>query len=163
VAVALAFRGVAHIPLRIGTAMILAIALGLAADDTIYLSLQVKRRVAAGSDPSSALHATLRRTGRLCCYSSIVLICGFLSMTTSSLVALQDMGKDAAFTMLYALATDILLEPAIYRLLVKPSTWAAEGRHGHSPLQFPERAPNGGRAAGPDGPQASRAAGTTLH
>jgi predicted RND superfamily exporter protein len=117
VVAALAFMGLAGITMRIGTAMILAISLGLAADDTLYLSTQVKRRLATGSEPASAMHATLRRTGRPACFSSIVLIAGFLAMSTSDLVALHDMGIVAAFTMAYALATDLLLGPAIYRLL----------------------------------------------
>ncbi len=133
VVAALAFMGLVGIPLRIGTAMILAISLGLAADDTVYLSTQVRRRIAAGNDPASALHATLRRTGRPAFYSSIVLIAGFASMTASSLVALRDMGIVAAFTMAYALATDIVLGPAIYRLMLsplsplRPAAWATAG------------------------------------
>jgi uncharacterized protein len=126
VVAALSFMGLAGIPLRIGTAMILAISLGLAADDTIYLSLQAKRRIAEGNDPASAMHATLRRTGRPCCYSSVVLIAGFLSMTASPLVALRDMGVVASFTMAYALATDLLLGPAVYRLTLRAQARSTE-------------------------------------
>ena len=115
----LGFMGLAHITVRIGTAMIMAIALGLAADDTVHLSVRIRDRVRAGSDPSSAVSATMLRTGRPCSFSSYVLIGGFGSMMASSLVALRAMGLIAMFTMAFALATDLVLGPALY-LLMKP-------------------------------------------
>ena len=116
----LGFMGAANISVRIGTAMILAISLGLAADDTIHLSVRIRDRVERGSDPFSAVTATLLRTGRPCSFSSYVLIGGFASMTASSLRALEAMGVVAAFTMTFALATDVVLGPAIYLLLARP-------------------------------------------
>ncbi|MCL9760301.1 RND family transporter [Frankia sp. AiPa1] len=124
----LGFMGLTHITVRIGTAMILAIALGLAADDTIHLSVRIADRVRAGSDPASAVNATLLRTGRPASFSSYVLIGGFASMMASSLVALREMGMVAAFTMAFALATDLLLGPALYLLL-------ARGRSRRDPVQ----------------------------
>lgn len=115
----LGFMGLMHITVRIGTAMILAISLGLAADDTIHMSVRIRDRIRAGSDPSSAVAATMLRTGRPASFSSYVLIGGFASMTASSLIALQEMGLIAAFTMMYALATDLLLGPALYLLLAR--------------------------------------------
>ena len=115
----LGFMGLAHITVRIGTAMILAIALGLAADDTVHLSVRIRDRVRAGCDPGSAVSATMLRTGRPCSFSSYVLIGGFASMLASSLVALRAMGLIAMFTMSFALATDLVLGPALY-LLLKP-------------------------------------------
>jgi uncharacterized protein len=115
----LGFMGILHITVRIGTAMILAISLGLAADDTIHLSVRIRDRIRAGSDPASALAATMLRTGRPASFSSYVLIAGFASMMASSLIALKEMGLIAAFTMLFALATDLLLGPALYLLLVR--------------------------------------------
>ena len=120
----LGFMGLCHITVRIGTAMILAIALGLAADDTVHLSVRIRDRVRAGSDPASAVSATLLRTGRPCSFSSYVLIAGFGSMLASSLVALREMGLVAMFTMAFTLATDVVLAPALY-LLLRPRRVAA--------------------------------------
>jgi predicted RND superfamily exporter protein/long-subunit acyl-CoA synthetase (AMP-forming) len=120
----LGFMGLAHITVRIGTAMIMAIALGLAADDTVHLSVRIRDRVLSGSNEASAVSATLLRTGRPCSFSSYVLIGGFGSMLASSLLALRAMGAIAIFTMVFALATDVVLGPALYLLLPKrrPST-----------------------------------------
>jgi uncharacterized protein len=117
----LGVMGLLHITVRIGTAMILAIALGLAADDTIHLSVRIRERLRAGSDPDSALSATLLRTGRPCSFSSYVLIGGFASMLTSSLLALQAMGLVAMFSMSFALACDLILGPALFLLLARPA------------------------------------------
>jgi len=115
----LGFMGLMHTTVRIGTAMILAIALGLAADDTIHLSVRIRDRLRAGSDLGSAVSATLLRTGRPCSFSSFVLIGGFASMRASSLLALQAMGLVAMFSMAFALATDVVLGPALFLLLAR--------------------------------------------
>ena len=117
IAATLGFMGLAHITVRIGTAMIMAIALGLAADDTIHLSVRIRDRVRQGCEVGSAISATLLRTGRPCSFSSYVLIAGFGSMLASSLLALRAMGEIAMFTMAFALASDLVLGPAIYLLL----------------------------------------------
>jgi hypothetical protein len=136
----LGFMGLAHITVRIGTAMILAIALGLAADDTVHLSVRIRDRVRSGCDPSSAVSATMLRTGRPCSFSSYVLIGGFGSMLASSLLALRAMGLIAMFTMTFALAADLVLGPAIY-LLLKPRSVA------HPVVVAAElRVPSAGRA-----------------
>ena len=119
VVAALGFMGLTGITVRIGTAMILAIALGLAADDTIHLSVRIRDRLLSGSDPASAVTAVLQRTGRPAAFSSYVLIVGFATMMVSSLVALQEMGLIAAFTMAFALLSDLLLGPAIFLLLAR--------------------------------------------
>jgi uncharacterized protein len=123
VVAALGFMGLTGITVRIGTAMILAISLGLAADDTIHLSVRIRDRVLSGSDPESAVSAVLQRTGRPASFSSYVLIIGFATMMVSSLVALQEMGLIAAFTMAFALLSDLVLGPAIFVLLSRRRTY----------------------------------------
>jgi uncharacterized protein len=119
VVIALAFMGAAGIKLRIGTAMILAIALGLVVDDTIHLLLRFRRGEDDGTPPDQVVHRTLMVTGRPCSFSSYVLVFGFATMATSELHAVRDMGIVAAITMLVALAADLLLDPTQY-LLTRP-------------------------------------------
>jgi predicted RND superfamily exporter protein/long-subunit acyl-CoA synthetase (AMP-forming) len=146
IAATLGFMGLAHITVRIGTAMILAIALGLAADDTVHLSVRIRDRVRAGCDVASAVSATLLRTGRPCSFSSYVLIAGFGSMTVSSLLALRAMGVIAMFTMAFALASDLVLGPAIYLLLCRtrsraqtPARASLRDMFAETVAQHPER------------------------
>lgn len=140
----LGFMGALGITVRIGTAMILAIALGLAADDTIHLSVRIRDRIRRGSDPKSAVAAALLRTGRPCSFSSYVLIGGFASMLMSSLIALREMGIIAMFTMAFALATDLVLGPALYLLLDRrpegsPAPDTLRGLLLHTLERHPER------------------------
>ena len=113
----LAFLGVTGITLRIGTAMILAICLGLAADDTIYIFTDVRRNIDRGLHPSDAIQAALMTSGPPALFSSIVLVAGLLSMTLNQLLVLRDMGIVAAFTMTFAVLNDLLLGPAVYHTL----------------------------------------------
>lgn len=115
----LGFMGLAGITVRIGTAMMLAIALGLAASNTIHLCLRIRDRVRAGVDAESAVSAVLLRTGTPVMFGSYVLIAGFVSMLGSSLLALQDMGAVGTFTMAFAMVADLLVGPAVYLLLVR--------------------------------------------
>jgi predicted RND superfamily exporter protein len=81
--------------------------------------VRIRERIICGSDAGSAVTAVLQRTGRPASFSSYVLIVGFATMMLSSLVALQEMGLVAAFTMAYVLLSDLVLAPAIFLLLAQ--------------------------------------------
>jgi predicted RND superfamily exporter protein len=103
--------------LRIGTAMILAIALGLVVDDTIHLLFRLKQENDRGRPPRAAVREVLLRTGRPCSFSSYVLILGFATMATSQFHAIRDMGIVASLTMVIALAADLLFDPSLFLIL----------------------------------------------
>jgi len=141
VVIALAFMGATGIKLRIGTAMILAIALGLVVDDTIHLLLRFRRREDDGTPPDQVVHRTLMVTGRPCSFSSYILMFGFATMATSQLQAVRDMGIVAAITMLLALAADLLLDPTQYLLTRRQSRHDARASLGWSSRASPKSAP----------------------
>jgi multidrug efflux pump subunit AcrB len=116
---ALAIMGTLGIPIRIGTAMILAIALGLVVDDTIHLLFRLHQADAQGSASRDAVRNVLRRTGRPCSFSSYVLIFGFATMAINQLNAIRDMGIVASLTMALALAADLFFDPSLFLLLRK--------------------------------------------
>ncbi|HLY82459.1 MAG TPA: MMPL family transporter [Acidimicrobiales bacterium] len=116
---ALAIMGVLGIPIRIGTAMILAIALGLVVDDTIHLLFRLHQVDTQGSASRDTVREVLRRTGRPCSFSSYVLIFGFATMAINQLNAIRDMGIVASFTMAFALAADLFFDPSLFLLLRK--------------------------------------------
>ncbi len=110
---ALGFMGWAGISVRIGTAMVLAIALGIAVDDSLHVLARYRQeRRARGTQPSALSH-TVRGTGPALIATTAVLIAGFLSMLTSGLVAIRDMGLVAAVALTGALLADLLLLPAL--------------------------------------------------
>ncbi len=114
---ALGFMAATGISLRIGTAMILAIALGIAIDDTLHLLVGLKRQTGSGRKPESIVRHVMDRAGKPILISSIVLVLGFLSMLSNDLMALRDMGLVAAFTLAVALVADVYLAPALFLLL----------------------------------------------
>jgi predicted RND superfamily exporter protein len=114
---ALGFMAWAGITLRIGTAMILAIALGIAVDDTTHMLVRLKEEMARTPSPEAAIRAALRRTGRAMLYSTVVLVLGFLSMLSNDLIAIRDMGLVAAVTLSVAFLLDVYLAPALFLLI----------------------------------------------
>jgi predicted RND superfamily exporter protein len=111
--VALGFMALAGINLRIGTAMILAIALGIAVDDTIHFLVRLRNAVGQ-MNPADAVRDSLNHTGKAIVLTTLVLVVGFLTMLSNDLVAIRDMGMVAAVTILAALVADLIVTPALY-------------------------------------------------
>jgi hypothetical protein len=129
---ATAFMGWAGITLRIGTAVVLAVALGIAVDDTLHLLI----RLARGSDedsPASRVGRALEEAGRPIVTTTLVLVAGFLSMLVNPLLAIRDMGVVGVFTLIVALAADLLIAPALFlltcRAVDEPTTSPAQGTY----------------------------------
>ncbi len=116
--------GWAGISVRIGTAMVLAIALGIAVDDSLHVLARYRQeRRARGTRPSALTH-TVRGTGPALIATTAVLVAGFLSMLTSGLVAIRDMGLVAAVALTGALLADLLLLPTLIGMagVVRPGS-----------------------------------------
>ena len=116
---ALAFMATVGISIRIGTAMILAIALGIAIDDTIHFMLHLKEKDSNYQNKNKAVRMTISQTGKAILYTSVILVIGFISMLSNDLIAIQDMGIVASFTIIMALVADLYFVPAIYLLIKK--------------------------------------------
>jgi len=116
---ALAFMAVTGISVRIGTAMILAIALGIAIDDTIHFMIHLREQDSKSDDGNQIVKLTIAQTGKAILYTSVILVIGFISMLSNDLIAIQDMGIVASFTIIIALLADIFFVPAIYLLVKK--------------------------------------------
>jgi hypothetical protein len=113
---ALGFMALAGISLRIGTAMVLAIALGIAIDDTIHVLVRLRRESRAGRAPGRAVEETCARTGRAVVATTLILVLGFATFVPSRLLALRDMGVVGMLTLAVALFADLALAPALFLL-----------------------------------------------
>lgn len=120
IALALAFMGWAGISLRIGTAVVLAVALGIAVDDTLHLLVRLARGN-EGEAPARRVTRALHEAGRPIVYTTLVLVAGFLSMLANPLLAIRDMGTVGAFTLGVALLADLVLAPVLFVLVFRPS------------------------------------------
>lgn len=120
IVLALAFMGWFGISLRIGTAVVLAVALGIAVDDTLHLLVRLARGTAE-EDVLERVRRSLREAGRPIVTTTLVLAAGFLSMHANELLAIRDMGTVGAFTLGVALLADLVLAPALFVLVCRPS------------------------------------------
>lgn len=112
--VPLAFMALTGMTLRIGTAVVLALALGIVVDNTLHIILRLRSALEANDDVDNALTQGLRGTGRAVLFTTIALSGGFLSMMANDLFAIRDMGLVAAVTILAAMLADLVLLPAVY-------------------------------------------------
>jgi CRP-like cAMP-binding protein len=105
--------GWGHVTLNIGTSIIAAIALGIAVDNTIHFMVRFNRELQATYDQEVSLTTALRTIGRPIVYTSAALTAGFLVMRLSEFVPVRDFGSLSAATMLAAMASNLVLLPAL--------------------------------------------------
>jgi predicted RND superfamily exporter protein/signal transduction histidine kinase len=100
-------------PLDTGTAMIAAIVLGIAVDDSVHVITRYKRHRDTGMRPSVAMSWSLEEVGRSLVASSIALSAGFLVMLLSSWGGIAAFGLLSACAIMFALLADFLFLPAL--------------------------------------------------
>lgn len=102
------------LPLRIGTAVVCAVALGIAVDDTLHILCGFGRHQRSGGGPTEKLASVYRETGAAMAVTSVVLAAGFLSLSLGGLQVLTDMGRLGAIVMVAALFFDGVWLPALW-------------------------------------------------
>ncbi|MGH7339640.1 MAG: efflux RND transporter permease subunit, partial [Candidatus Rokuibacteriota bacterium] len=113
VLVTLGAMGAWGIYLDMGTAMVAAVVLGIAIDDTVHLLVQYQRRRRLGLDPSSAMREAALHVGRGVVTTSIALSLGFFVLTLSSWASVASFGFLSGLAILGALAADLIVLPAL--------------------------------------------------
>jgi uncharacterized protein len=113
---ALAFMAAFGISVRIGTSMILAIALAIGVDDTIHMLTRIRAEQRRTGNAGTASRRAIGSAGTGIIFTSAVLIAGFLAMAATPLLAIRDMGIVAAATLLAALLADLYVAPAAWLL-----------------------------------------------
>jgi len=102
--------GIMEIPLKVSTALTFSIVMGIAVDDTIHFIhkyLQYKRDYSI----RKAISLTLTVMVKPLISTSVILFIGFMILGLSSFQSIQVMGILTSFSLLVALATDLLLLP----------------------------------------------------
>jgi hypothetical protein len=122
----LAFMAASGITLRIGTAVVLAIALGIVVDNTLHIIIRMRAQLTAGGAQQEQVYRAMRGTGRAVIFTTLALVGGFLSMLSNQLMAIRDMGLVAAVTIIGAMLADLLFLPALYIVLSANSASAGD-------------------------------------
>lgn len=105
--------GLSGVALDTGTAMIAAVVLGIAVDDSVHLVTRFRRHRSRGLEAHDAMRSALQEVGRPIVASSLALAIGFLSLLMSSWESIAAFGFLSAVAILLALAADLFLLPAL--------------------------------------------------
>ncbi|MBI2799863.1 MAG: MMPL family transporter [Gammaproteobacteria bacterium] len=111
------------VPLNPGTAMVAAIAIGLAVDDTIHLMTRFGTESRLRVDERAAVRATIRGEAVPVLTTSAALALGFAVFGLSNFRIITEFGLLAAGTMVYAAISDLLLMPILLKNLRLATVW----------------------------------------
>jgi uncharacterized protein len=114
--------GVTGATLNLVTLMIASIAIGIAVDDTIHMTVHVKRGIAKGLSMDEALRKTFDEVGIAVITTSVILSLGFFTLTLSNFNPARQFGFFTGVTVLFALLSDLFLLPALLKLFEKSLT-----------------------------------------
>ncbi len=102
-----------HVPFNTVTSMMLAIALGIAVDDTIHYLWRYRHYRQRGCSARRAITATQLSVGRACTLTSLVIAAGFAVMGFSRFLPIAYFGYVISAVMAIALAANLVLLPAL--------------------------------------------------
>lgn len=109
--------GYFKIPLDADTLLIAPIIIGLAVDDTIHFMTHFRIEIQRTQKIATAAITAIREAGQAIAFTSIILSSGFLVFILSFHNGLSNFGVFAAIAVLTALVSDIILLPALIRLI----------------------------------------------
>ena len=107
------FMGAAGIELRPATAIIFAVSLGIAVNDTIHLMARFREELKRQTDIREAVTATVMSAGRPVIYTSVLLIAGYCVLLTSDFVAVRHFSMLFGVTLVSAVWADLLFTPIL--------------------------------------------------
>jgi len=111
IAVNFGIMGLFNIPLNVGTAMVAAIAIGIAVDDTIHFMTQFNTEMRKTKDQAEAMRICLRSELQPVFTTSLALALGFAILGFSNFSVIFYFGILSAIAMLVAFPCDIFITP----------------------------------------------------
>jgi hypothetical protein len=115
----LGLMGWTRIPLDTATAMISAVAIGIAVDDTVHFIAEYKQSLAKTSSVKHSVRLALVNKGRAMVFTSAILAAAFGILIVSNFLPTAHFGLLSALTMLFALVADLFFLPALL-LVTRP-------------------------------------------
>ncbi len=109
----LGIMGLVGIPLNTATAIISAVALGIAVDDTIHLLTEYQQQSAGGALRPEAIRSSINEKLGPILSTSLILVLGFGVLIFSSFVPTVQFGLLCALIMFFAIISDLVVLPAI--------------------------------------------------
>ena len=115
IVIGLGAMALADISFNPATVMIAAVALGIVVDDTVHMMTVFDREVRAGQRTPDAIRTTIMEVGRPVFVTSVLLAAGFALLVFGSFLPSRQIGGVIAVIVVAALATDLVILPAILR------------------------------------------------
>ena len=125
VLVTLGAMGLAGVYLDMGTAMVAAVVLGIAIDDSVHLLMQYRRRRAEGSEPCEAIRAAVLHVGRAVVTTSLALSLGCFVLTLSTWESVASFGFLSGLAILVAGVADLVILAAVIAAGARLERWRA--------------------------------------
>jgi predicted RND superfamily exporter protein/signal transduction histidine kinase len=113
VVVTLGAMGLLDVPLDVGTAMVGAIILGIAVDDSIHLITAFRTNRRNGLRTREAMLSAMMQTGQALVTSSVAISIGLFALMTSSWQSIASFGLLSGIAIWGALIADLVVLPAI--------------------------------------------------
>ena len=102
---------------------IVGMTLGIVVDDTVhFLNKYLRARRERGLSPEDSVRYAFTTVGRALFITTVVLVAGFLVLTTSTFRLNSELGQLAALTIAFALIADFFLLPALLLVLDRSKT-----------------------------------------
>ncbi len=108
------YMGMAGMPLTTVSGMIASVALGLAVDDTIHYTYELRRVLARVATYEEAIIETMHIKGSGIAFSSIVVAAGFSAPMASQFIPSFQFGALVCFSVTQALIFELFLTPAMW-------------------------------------------------
>ncbi len=122
----LGVMGMLDLPLDVASMLVGSIALGLAVDDTVHFLHNFRRYHHQSGSVSEAVSSTLNTAGKAMLFTTVALSIGFFVNTFASLKNIFSFGLITGFTIIMALFADLLLAPAMMKLIFSKKSPAAD-------------------------------------
>lgn len=116
---AVGLMGLAHFDLRTGTSIILPVTLGIAIDNTTHLVARAREEWLRDPRYDVAVRRAVLGTGWSMTSSTLALVVGFLAYQIPPFRTFNDVGVLASWTMVVALAANLLVTPSLI-LVARP-------------------------------------------
>ncbi len=123
IAVVFGIMGLLKIPLNVGTCMVAAITIGIGVDDTLHLMVRYNRNLKSLKNEHEAIRNSLRSEILPVSVTSLALAGGFLVLSFSSFVPVQQFGILSAVVLLIAVISDLILTPVLLSTVRLITLW----------------------------------------
>ncbi len=113
VVVTVGIMGLVDLPLDIGSAMVAAVVLGIAVDDTIHILDRFGRLRREGIPAARAIGRAVEDVGQPLVSTSLALAAGFAALSVSPWASVASFGIVSSLAILLAMLADLLVLPAL--------------------------------------------------